>query len=658
MPNPQRDAALAQASVPTLLMCLAQITQDPRWLADPFRPQRDIAIFAEASGGLSAEAQQTVRHAIAQVLDGLASGQRTLPPLPSPEAMTAMMGWCLGEPLPAEYLPMALEEMGFADRRLHWRTSPPPPQRAAFKVLVIGAGFSGLCAAHRLRQLGIAFEVIEKNSDLGGTWFENNYPEAGVDTPNHFYSYSFAPNLGWTSNYAKRDEVWDYQRRVADDLGLRPHIEFGVEADALHWQQDQQQWQITTSHADGSRQTRWANAVITAVGQLNRPKLGAIPGLASFTGQHWHSAQWQHDVPLAGKDVAIVGTGASAMQMLRSVAAQANTVTVFQRSPQWARPPQDYHGSVSPEAQWLLQNVPHYYAWYRFGLMWRFGDGLLPTVRRDPTWPHPQRAMNKRNDSQRRQLTEYLQAELADRPDLLEKCLPDYPPYGKRILIDNGWYAALQRPNVTLVTQAVDHIDGEHIADASGTHHRADVLLLATGFEPGKMLGPMAVVGRSGVPLSQVWGDDNPRAYLGITMPDYPNLFVLTGPNTGLAHGGSLIFVSECQVRYVTAMLREMLETGLTQVEVTQSAHDAYNQQVDDEHADLVWTHPGMRNWYRNAAGRVFSPMPWRLVDYWQLTQAPDLAHFGLDAKGRQGPHLGPGGGAKISAGRHAVRQG
>ena len=632
MPNPQRDAALAQASVPTLLMCLAQITQDPRWLADPFRPQRDIAIFAQASGGLSAEAQHTVRQAIAQVLDELASGQRTLPPLPAPEVMVAMMGWCLGEPLPAEYLPMALEEMGFADRRLDWRTSPPPPERSAFKVLVIGAGFSGLCAAHRLQQLGIPFEVIEKNSDLGGTWFENTYPDAGVDTPNHFYSYSFAPNLGWTRNYAKRDEVWDYQRRVADDLGLRPHIQFGVEADALHWQQDRQQWQISTTQPDGSRQTRWAHAVITAVGQLNRPKLGAIPGLAGFTGQHWHSAQWRHDVPLAGQDVAIVGTGASAMQMLRSVAEQARTVTVFQRSPQWARPPQDYQGHVTPQAQWLLHNVPHYCAWYRFGLVWRFGDGLLPTVRRDPTWPHPQRAMNKRNDSQRRQLTEYLQAELADRPDLLAKCLPDYPPYGKRMLIDNGWYAALKRPNVRLVTQAVDHIDAGHIVDAAGQRHRTDMLLLATGFEPGKMLGPMAVHGRSGVPLSQVWGDDDPRAYLGITMPDYPNLFVLTGPNTGLAHGGSLIFVSECQVRYVTAMLREMLETGTAQVEVTQAAHDHYNQQVDAEHADLVWTHPGMRNWYRNAAGRVFSPMPWRLVDYWALTRTPDLAHFRLGA--------------------------
>ena len=630
-PDPQRQAALAQASVPTLLMCLAQITQDPRWLAEPFRPKRDIAIFAEPSGGLSPEAQQTVRDALAQVLDELASGARSLPPTPSPERLLAMMSCCLGEPLPPEYVTMAMEEMGFADRQLHWRSKPPPARREGFKVLVIGAGFSGLCAAHRLLQLGIPFEVIDKNPALGGTWFDNTYPEAGVDTPNHFYSYSFAPNPGWSSNYAKRDEVWNYQCRVAAELGLLAHLQFNTEATALRWHEDRQQWQVETRGADGLATSRWADAVITAVGQLNRPKLASIAGLETFTGAHWHSAQWRHELPLAGQDVAIIGTGASAMQMLRSVAAQARSVTVFQRSPQWARPPQDYHGSVSPEAQWLLQQVPYYYAWYRFGLMWRFGDGLLPTVRRDPSWAHPQRAMNHRNDSQRRQLTDYLQGQLADRPDLLAQCLPDYPPYGKRILIDNGWYQALKLPNVRLVTSAVDHVDGAELVDAAGQRHRADVILLATGFEPGKMLGPLDVRGRSGLPLATLWAGDNPRAYLGISVPEFPNLFILTGPNTGLAHGGSLIFVSECQVRYVTALLREMLERGLRSLDVLTEVHDAYNQRVDDEHAELVWTHPGMRNWYRNAQGRVFSPMPWRLVDYWQMTRQPDLGHYRAD---------------------------
>jgi len=632
MTDIQRDDALRQASVPTLLMCLAQITRDPRWLQEPFLPKRDISIFAEPTGGLSEQAQQTVRDSLATVLDELASGQRSLPPLPTEAELVEMMSVCLGERVPPEYAPMAMEEMGFRDRMLAWRKPPPAARLATFRVLVIGAGFTGLCAAYRLKQMGFAFEVLEKNPELGGTWFENHYPEAGVDTPNHFYSYSFAPNTGWSSNYSKRDEMLDYQRKVAADLDLRRHIDFGVEVLTMDWHEDRRRWEVTTREADGSTRSRWADAVITAMGFLNRPKLGSIPGIDTFTGPSFHSARWRDDVPLEGKRIGVIGTGASAMQFLRSVAAQAAQVTIFQRSPQWARPPQDYHGTVSTESKWLLQNIPYYYAWYRFGLMWRFGDGLLPTVRRDPNWPTPQRSMNHRNDRQRQQLTEHLLKELEGRPDLIEKCLPDYPPYGKRILIDNGWYQALKRPNVELVTEAVDHVEGSGIVDATGRRHEVDVILLATGFEPGKLLWPIEIRGREGLLLSDVWADDQPRAHLGITMPGFPNLFVTTGPNTGLAHGGSAIFVSEVQVRYITAMLREMFERSLSDVEVLAPVHDAYNERVDAEHAELVWTHPGMRNWYRNAQGRVFAVMPWRLVDYWQMTHEPDLSEFKTQA--------------------------
>jgi 4-hydroxyacetophenone monooxygenase len=628
MTDIQRDDALRQASVPTLLMCLAQITRDPRWLQEPFLPKRDISIFAEPTGGLSEQAQQTVRDSLATVLDELASGQRSLPPLPTEAELVEMMSVCLGERVPPEYAPMAMEEMGFRDRTLAWRKPPPAARLATFRVMVIGAGFTGLCAAYRLKQMGFAFELVEKNPELGGTWFENHYPEAGVDTPNHFYSYSFAPNTGWSSNYSKRDEMLDYQRKVAADLDLRRHIDFGVEVLKMDWHEDRRRWEVTTREADGSTRSRWADAVITAMGFLNRPKLGSIPGIDTFTGPSFHSARWRDDVPLEGKRIGVIGTGASAMQFLRSVAAQAAQVTIFQRSPQWARPPQDYHGTVSTESKWLLQNIPYYYAWYRFGLMWRFGDGLLPTVRRDPNWPTPQRSMNHRNDRQRQQLTEHLLKELEGRPDLIEKCLPDYPPYGKRILIDNGWYQALKRPNVELVTEAVDHVQDGEIVDATGRRHAVDVILLATGFEPGKLLWPIEIRGRKGLLLSDVWADDQPRAHLGITMPGFPNLFVTTGPNTGLAHGGSAIFVSEVQVRYITAMLREMFERSLSDVEVLAPVHDAYNERVDAEHAELVWTHPGMRNWYRNAQGRVFAVMPWRLVDYWQMTHEPDLTEF------------------------------
>jgi 4-hydroxyacetophenone monooxygenase len=539
-----------------------------------------------------------------------------------------MMSVCVGENVPRDYTDMTMEEMGFASREVRWNAQPAGAELERFRVLVVGCGFSGLCAAGRLRELGIAFDIVDKNPELGGTWFENNYPEAGVDTPNHYYSYSFAPNLTWTSNYSKRDEVVAYQRAVADKLGLRERIEFGVQVEQMRWDDEQSVWEICLRDANGVVSQRRYQAVISATGQLNQPKIASIRGLEQFAGPTWHSARWRHDVPLEGKRIAVVGTGASAMQFLRSVAARAAKVTVFQRSPQWARPPQDYHGTVSHGERWLLENIPYYYPWYRFGLMWRFGDGLLPTVRRDPSWPHPERAMNYRNDRQRQQMTEYLLAQLEGRPDLVAKCLPDYPPYGKRILIDNGWYQALKRPNVELVTEAVDRIETDAVIAADGSRHEVDAIILATGFEAARMLGSMTVLGRSGQPLAEAWSDDDPRAYLGITVPDYPNLFVTYGPNTGLAHGGSLIFVIECQVRYITTLLRNMIERSVDRLEVRRDVHDRYIEKVDAEHAELVWTHPGMNNWYRNRRGRVFGPMPFRLVDYWRFTREPDLDDF------------------------------
>ena len=620
--------AIAAASLPTLVMCLAQVTGDRYWLTDRFRATRDTNLFADESGGLPDDVQAEVRSATMKLLVELDLGQREVPTDFNFDDFPSMMTVCLGEEVPPEYTRMLGEEMQLLDRNVHWQTSVAPLAAGDFRVLIIGAGFSGLCAAIKLDGLGIAWELLEKNADLGGTWFENSYPDAGVDTPNHFYSYSFAPNTRWTGYFSKRDEIWGYARDVASRYHLTERIEFSTEVRSLDWEEDNQRWRISSNDRSGAERIRYAHVVISAVGQLNRPKIPAIPGLDTFPGDVFHTASWRHDVPLTNRSVAVVGTGASAMQLLPKVAADAAHLTVFQRSPQWVRPAPDYHRTVDPEMIWLLENVPFYANWYRFGLLWRFGDGLLSSLRRDPDWPHPERAMNRRNDRHRVQMAEYIEHELEGRPDLVEKAMPHYPPYGKRILVDNHWFKTITRDNVQLTTSAVARVEGNCVIAADGTSHPADVIILATGFEAGKLLAPMHVVGANGQTLADVWGEDDPRAYLGITMPDFPNLFCMLGPGTGIAHGGSAIYQSECQIRYITDCLVQMLEAGIASIDVSRTVHDEYIDRFDAEHRELVWSHPGMRNWYRNDAGRVFGPMPWRLVDYWAMTHEADLSCY------------------------------
>lgn len=620
---------LREASIPALIMCLAQITEDDLWLEEPFRPRRDTNLFADESGGLPEDVQQTVRDAAERVLGEIERGERVLPNLPTAQQFLRMMRVNVAEDVPEEYVPMMMEEMRFCDRNVLW-TSGWPEAASGFHVLIVGAGVSGICAAIKLDELGIPWTVLEKNPDVGGTWYENTYPDAGVDTPNHFYSYSFEPNFRWSGYFSKSSEVQAYVRGVAARRNVLDRIRFGTEVQSLTWDEANGRWDAVLRNPDGSNTTEHANAVISAVGQLNRPKTPAIPGVEGFTGETFHSAQWRHDIDLHGQRVAVVGTGASAMQFLPTVAEQATQVTVFQRSPQWVKPAADYHRKVSPQTMWLLEHVPYYFRWYRFGLLWRYGDGLLKSLRRDPSWPHPERAMNRHNDKHREQLTEHLTKELKERPDLIPKVLPNYPPYGKRILIDNHWYRTLKKPNVELAATGIDHIEGGNIVASDGTSRLVDVLIYATGFEVGKFLYPMQVRGRGGLLLSDVWGDDDPRAYLGISAPDFPNFFCLFGPNTNLAHGGSIVFQAECQMRHVTGCLVQMIESGINAIEVRREVHDSYIAQVDKEHDELVWSHRGMNNWYRNTKGRVFAPMPWTLVKYWRMTHDADLADYHL----------------------------
>jgi 4-hydroxyacetophenone monooxygenase len=613
-------AALEEADVAPLAMVLAHLSGDDTVL-EALRPYIHGAWnFME---DVPPELKQKVRDELVHVLKRYAANRQAPPPRPSDALLRKIMEVCVGQPVPDEYIPMLLEEMRLDQqdpRTVDWRQAPDASRLRNFHVLIIGAGMSGICMAIKLGQAGIPYTILEKNDTVGGTWYENSYPGCGVDTPNHFYSFSFAPNHDWPEHFSKRDELWTYLERCADTYDIRRHVRFETEVIAAQYDAVRQCWRVTLQPASGAPEELEANVLVSAVGQLNRPAMPDIPHLHDFQGPMFHTAQWNHDVPLAGKRVGMIGTGASAMQTGPSIASTVKHLTIFQRTPHWAAYNPNYHATVSEGKKWVLKHVPFYAKWYRFQLFWASADGIHASLHIDPEWPLAAQSLNAANQKIRANLIAHMQREIGDDPELLAKVTPPYPPYGKRMLRDNHWYRMLTRDNVELITTPIDHVCETGIVTQDGVTHEVDVLVLATGFQAGRMLWPMEIRGKAGQTLEDMWGEDDPRAYLGITVPGFPNLFILYGPNTNLGHGGSAIFHTECQVRYTMLGLREMIESDYASMECRQEPHDAYNVRVDEAHRKMVWAHSGVRNWYKNARGRVTTNSPWRLVDYWKMT--------------------------------------
>lgn len=551
---------------------------------------------------------------------------------PSPDLFRRVMSVCVGEDVSERYLPMLLQDLGFADPVVQTSGGVPPgrsvPSRT-LRIVVIGAGASGICAGIKLQEAGFDFEIIERNNDVGGVWHENTYPGCGVDTANHLYCYSFALNHRWSRYYVKQDELKSYLSDCANKHGLRSRIRFSTEVVSLQFDAASQVWKVVTVDKQRQRRAFEADVVISSVGQLNQPNIPAIPGLQDFGGRAVHTAQWDADIDVRGRRVAIIGTGASGIQVGPAIAPDVARLTVFQRSAPWILPRHNFHRTVSEETKQALANIPFYAVWYRFYLFWAFGDGLHGALQKDPSWSG-NLSISKANDEIRQVWTRYLTQEVGDDPELLAKVTPNYPPFGKRSLKDTYWYRMLKEPHVELVTEQIERITNSAIQTANGNEYPVDIIIFATGFHASRMLYPIEISGRGDRTIREIWGDDDPRAYLGMTIPEFPNLFLTYGPNTNLGHGGNILFHTECQVRYIVNCLKLLLERGFKTMECRQAVHDHYNDQVDEAHAQMVWTHPAMSNWYKNQKGRVTTNSPWKLIDYWEMTKAPDPSDFGF----------------------------
>ncbi len=622
--------ALEDAELPPLLPALAYMTGDLSLLVDDLRP--DPLLAAMPQGGLSDKEQARARDLALGAIVRFRDGGCIPAPPPGDADLLRIMEYAVGAGDMAPYLPLLEEELAYRgeDRRAPgWHIEDVAPG-VRFEVLVIGAGMSGLLAAHRLRQAGVPFVVVEKNDDVGGTWLENSYPGCRVDNPNHNYSYAFAQRHDWPLHFSTQDVLLDYFRRCADTFGLRDHIRFGTEVLSATWSEGDRQWAVRLRTADGAEETVHVDAIVSAVGQLNRPLLPDIPGRDTFAGPSFHSARWDHDLDLGGKRVAVIGTGASAIQFVPEIAPVVDELLVFQRTPPWLGPTPDYHDQVAPGLRWLYAHVPSYGEWNRFWIFWRMGDGVLSAVRVDEAFEPKGEAVSEQNQIARLLLSAYMGAEFADRPDLLAAVLPTYPPGAKRMLRDNGiWARTLKRDNTRLVTTGVREMTPDGLVTVDGEQHAVDVIIYGTGFQASHFLTPMRVTGRDGVDLHEQWAGDA-RAYLGVCVPGFPNLFCLYGPNTNIVVNGSIVYFSECGVRYILGCLELLLRTGHRAIDVRKAVHDEFNERVDAENRMMAWGWSDVNSWYKNEHGHVAQNWPFTLLEYWQRTQAPDPADFEL----------------------------
>jgi 4-hydroxyacetophenone monooxygenase len=442
-----------------------------------------------------------------------------------------------------------------------------------------------------------------------------------------FYSYSFAQKNDWPKYFSPQAVLLDYFRDVAQEHGIRENIRFCSEVQEMRWDDERALWSLRLRTPVGE-DTMEVNAVVGATGQLNRPRMPNIEGMDTFGGPTFHSARWNHSIDLRGKRVAVIGTGASAAQFVPEIARVVAQLDVYQRTPGWFVPVPNYHADVPAGLSWLLTHVPNYMHWYRFWTFWLTTDGLLPAATVDESWPNMAQSVSMENEALRLLLTAYLQGQFGDRPDLAAKVQPTYPPASKRMILDNGiWAETLKRDNVELITDPIARITETGVVTADGTHRDADVIVYGTGFTASDFLMPMTVIGRGGIDINKQW-DGTARAYMGVVVPNFPNFFMLYGPNTNIVVNGSITYFSECEVQYVMGCLRMLFAGEHRAFDCKQDVHDAYNARIDAGNKLRAWGVSSVNTWYKNAKGHISQNWPFNAIEYWQQTREPNLEDF------------------------------
>lgn len=476
------------------------------------------------------------------------------------------------------------------------------------ELVIVGSGFSGIGMGVALRKAGRHdFIILEKAADVGGTWRENHYPGAACDVPSNMYSYSFEPNPNWSRSYSPQAEILEYIRHCARKYGVMPHLRFRQELQEARWSADEGLWHLAT----GSGERYTCRFLVSAVGGLSRPALPRVKGLQNFKGPMFHSADWQHDVSLDGKRVAVIGTGASAIQFVPQIQPRVGKLVLMQRTPPWIIPKVDV--AIDDRVQTLFRKLPLAQRMMRNSVYWiseTFGLGFV----------HPKLMAGIETWARK-----HLRDQVAD-PVLRDKLTPDYAVGCKRVLFSNNYYPALAQPNVEVVAAGVKEVTADSVIDANGDEHKVDVVICGTGFDVQDPLGPLHIYDEDGQELR---ARGSLSGYMGIVVPKLPNLFFLLGPNSGLGHN-SIIFMSEAQISYILKCLDEMDRRHAGSIEVTEAASREFNEDIQKQLKKMVWNAGGCSSWYLNEKGENNTLWPGFTWKYWLRTRHPDFSHFVL----------------------------
>ena len=623
--------AVDQAESNVLRMALYHATGDQSLLEyelvlEPVRRINRQANLAVAPQHLDELKEKVVRFLLETDLESFVEE------VPSDSELRRLIEISLGREVTDEEYPNLRAISSFDDYPLFrgaWKGEEKPELPKGFKAVIIGTGYSGLTTAVHLGLLGIPYTVYERRPEIGGTWSVNRYPDVRVDTMSTTYQLGFVKKHQWTEWFARASEVRQYIEDVAKDYGMYERTKVNHEVTSLTWNEETKLWEIEGT-ADGKPFRDTANVVAAATGLFLNPKQLDIPGVERFQGRIVHTARWPEDEPVdfTGKNVVVIGNGSTGVQLLKAVAKDAAQVHAVVRTPQWVAPQDNYGKPLSDELNWLLKNMPYFWNWDRFIWSHPLANETRNLFVADPDWKAKGGHFSEANDALRQHLTDYIIEQCGDRQDLIEKLTPAYPPWARRLITDNDWYKTLREPHVELVMGGVESIDETGFTGTDGVRRDVDIIVSASGFSVTEYLLPIKVTGRNGKDLHEWWRSvpGGPQAFWSMTVPDFPNLFVLYGPNSQGGAGGSLLGTIQLWATYVANIIARMIEGGYTSFDVKKDVMAEHIKTLDGRTSQMIWMDPDSvdRNYYVHQ-GRVQAMNAWGLLEHWEAMTNPQL---------------------------------